>query len=140
MKIILLKNLDSIGVKGEVVNVKNGYAKNYLIPHEYAVLYSSKILKDFDLKIKAILSDSNSTKLNDITIMIPVKKKNDTEIYGVINSAKLSKIIKNLKLSLNIKHLANNLFITKLSNYKIEFKNKRTDKIIHIYLMLINTN
>ena len=72
--------------------------------------------------------------------MIPVKKKNETEIYGVINSTKLSKIIKKLKLKLNIKHLESNLFITKISNYKIEFKNKKTDKVIHIYIMLINTN
>ncbi|MCB1712679.1 MAG: 50S ribosomal protein L9, partial [Candidatus Riesia sp.] len=44
MKIILLKNLNRLGVKGEVVEVKNGYAKNYLIPHAYAVSYSTKIL------------------------------------------------------------------------------------------------
>lgn len=140
MKIILLKNLDRLGIKGEVVEVKNGYAKNYLIPHAYAVSYSTKVLKDFDSRIKGISLDSDSTKLNDITIMIPVKKKNETEIYGVINSTKLSKIIKKLKLKLNIKHLENNLFITKISNYKIEFKNKKTGKVIHIYIMLINTN
>ena len=140
MKIILLKNLENLGSKGDVINIKNGYARNYLIPQAYAVLYTSKFLKNFNPQSKAKVTALDEVKLNDTTIIIAVKKKNDQEIYGTINSLKLSKIIKKLKLKLNIKHLEDTIFITKISNYKISFKNKKTNKITYIYIMLINTN
>ncbi|HRX77045.1 MAG: 50S ribosomal protein L9 [Candidatus Cloacimonetes bacterium] len=37
MKVILLEHIENLGKKGEVVNVKRGYARNYLIPREYAI-------------------------------------------------------------------------------------------------------
>ena len=75
MKIILLKNLENLGSKGDVINIKNGYARNYLIPQAYAVLYTSKFLKNFNPQSKAKVTALDEVKLNDTTIIIAVKKK-----------------------------------------------------------------
>ena len=45
MKIILLKSYENLGKVGEIVNVKPGFARNYLIPNKIASLATSKILK-----------------------------------------------------------------------------------------------
>jgi len=45
MQVILVKDMDNLGSAQEVVNVKPGYARNYLIPHKYAIEASSSNLK-----------------------------------------------------------------------------------------------
>ncbi len=136
MKILLLKNLKKIGDKGDVIMVRNGYAKNYLIPKEYAIKYTKdsyeKNKYQNEKTIESILIE------NDITVIIPVKKKTEQEIYGAINSNKISKIIRKLKLKINVKHLPNDLNITKFSNYKLELNDKKLNKKTNIYIMLIN--
>ena len=47
MKIILLKGTQKIGKKGEIKEVKNGYARNFLIPNGYAVIATKENIKLF---------------------------------------------------------------------------------------------
>jgi len=47
MKVILRENLEKLGKRGDVVNVKDGYARNYLIPNKLAYEYSENNLKKF---------------------------------------------------------------------------------------------
>ncbi|HQB98443.1 MAG: 50S ribosomal protein L9 [Candidatus Cloacimonadaceae bacterium] len=55
MKVILLENIDKLGNRGEVVNVKRGYARNYLIPRDYALYatpYNMKRLGNIQEELK----------------------------------------------------------------------------------------
>jgi len=55
MKVILLENIEQLGNKGEVINVKRGYARNYLIPRDfalYATPYNMKRLSSIQLELK----------------------------------------------------------------------------------------
>lgn len=143
MNILLLKKIMNLGEAGTIVNVKNGYARNYLLPSSLAIVASNSNIKKFSIEPKekqVLFTDNLEKKLNDTTIIIPVKTKKNNEIYGIINTVKLFKIIKKLKLNLAIENLNNSIFFTKVSNYKIEFKNKKTDTIIYIYIMLIKVN
>jgi len=54
MKIILRENVENLGQIGEVVSVKNGYARNYLIPRSLAYFATPKALKAIELEKKAI--------------------------------------------------------------------------------------
>ncbi len=138
---MLLKTLNKFGMKGEIIDVKNGFAKNYLIPKCIATQIFKENIKDLtkliEKRTESYLFSHYNFELNNITIILPVKVKSNNEIYGVINNSKLSKIIKFLKLNLNIKDLTTNFFLKKIGNYKIEFFNKKTNIITNVYLMLI---
>lgn len=146
MKIILTEKIDKLGNIGDVVSVKNGYAKNYLFPKKKALS-----IKNFEIeKIREKLISTiekrkkddikNEEKLNNINIIIPVSVKKNEEIYGSFNLKRFSKIIKKLNLNLNMKNIENDFFAKKIGNYKISFKNKKINKQIEIYLTLLRVN
>ena len=54
MKVILKSDIDNLGSEGEVIEVKKGYARNYLIPRDLAVLATSGSLKQLDSRKKAL--------------------------------------------------------------------------------------
>mgnify|MGYP003331298029 CR=1 FL=1 len=53
MQVILIKDVDHLGGKDELVTVKNGYARNYLIPTKHAVEASPSNLKQLEERLKA---------------------------------------------------------------------------------------
>ena len=111
MKVILLENLKSIGSIGEVIDVKRGYARNFLIANKKA-LYASKENINQVEKIKIQLSKKdNEKKLEAKKIAEKINKKEFTvkklstenkELYGSVKPTEISKLIKE-KENLDIK-------------------------------------
>lgn len=141
MKVLLLENIKNLGQKGDIVNIKSGYARNYLIPFSKVLPFNSKNAIDLNknsLNVNNDYENKINNSLNNTTIIIPVKLKNNKEIYGSFNSVKLSRIIKKLNLKLSIKNLRNNIFLKNIGNYKIEFKTKNENISLFIILVSIN--
>jgi len=99
MDIILLKDLDKVGDKYSVVNVKDGYGRNYLIPQKMAVIANATNLKKLDeLKAKeeaeraARLSEFQETadQLKGKTLKIGAKSGTSGKIFGSITSIQIS--------------------------------------------------
>jgi len=68
MKVILLENIEKLGNQGEVVNVKRGYARNYLVPRDfalYATPYNMKRLGSIQEELKAI-EEKNILELKNL--------------------------------------------------------------------------
>ncbi|HAF08226.1 MAG: 50S ribosomal protein L9 [bacterium] len=94
MKIILRENIEKLGKRGDVVNVKDGYARNYLIPNKIAYEYSENNLKRFqqekikyeqkELKNKEIALQVKE-KLSSINLTIKQKVHDDDSLYGSIS-------------------------------------------------------
>ena len=103
MKVILLENLRSIGSIGEVIDVKRGFARNYLIANKKA-LYASKENVAQVAKIKTELAKKDNEKkqsAKDISEKINKKeykvKKLSTEnkeLYGSVKPTEIAKLIK----------------------------------------------
>tara|TARA_B100000674_G_scaffold482439_1_gene484874 strand:+ start:91 stop:549 length:459 start_codon:yes stop_codon:yes gene_type:complete len=103
MKVILLENLRSIGSIGEVIDVKRGFARNYLIANKKA-LYASKENIAQVAKIKTELAKKDNEKkqsAKDISEKIDKKeykvKKLSTEnkeLYGSVKPTEIAKLIK----------------------------------------------
>ena len=103
MKVILLENLRRIGSIGEVIDVKRGFARNYLIANKKA-LYASKENIDQVAKIKSKLAKKDNEKkqsAKDISEKInkkeyKVKKLNteNNELYGSVKPTEIAKLIK----------------------------------------------
>lgn len=103
MDIILLKDLDKVGDKYQVVTVKDGYGRNYLIPQKMAVIANATNLKKLDdLMAKeeaeraARLSEFQETadKLKGQTIKIGAKAGTSGKIFGSITSIQIASALK----------------------------------------------
>ena len=102
MKVILLENLKKIGSIGEIINVKRGYARNFLISKNKA-LYASKENIHRVEKIKSELSKKdNEKKLEAKKISEMINKKEysvnklcteNKELYGSVKPTEISKLI-----------------------------------------------
>ena len=102
MKVILLENLKKIGTIGEIINVKRGFARNFLIANQKALYASKENIKQVE-KIKAELNKKDLEKkksakliLDKINNKIFVVKKLVTEnkdLYGSIKPTEISKLI-----------------------------------------------
>ena len=103
MKVILLENLKKIGSIGEIIDVKRGFARNFLIANKKALSASKENIKEVE-KIKAQLSKKdNEKKLEAKNIAVKVNKKEFTikklstenkELYGSVKPTEISKLIK----------------------------------------------
>lgn len=103
MEIILLKELDKVGYKHEVVKVKNGYARNFLIPQGLAVIANADNMKKLDsLKEKEAQAElakldiykEMAAKLEGQTLKIPVKAGTSGKIFGSVNNTQVVTAIK----------------------------------------------
>ena len=103
MKVILLENLKRIGSIGEVIDVKRGFARNYLIANKKALYASKENIKEVE-KIKAELNKKDLDKKNEAK-EINEKLKNkefiikklsteNKELYGSVKPTEISKILK----------------------------------------------
>ena len=96
MKIILRKNVDKLGKVGDVVNVKDGYARNFLIPREFAYLAKEGAVKRVEVEKKKLLSLSEkakstaqelATKISDLQVTISMKVDGTTnKLYGSVSN------------------------------------------------------
>ena len=102
MKVILLENIQKLGSIGEVINVKRGYARNFLIAKKKALFASKENVKEVD-KIKTELSKKDMEKkkaakeiyekLKNKQLLIKKLSTENKELYGSVKPTEISKII-----------------------------------------------
>ena len=102
MKVILLENLRKVGVIGDVINVKRGFARNYLISKKKALYASKENIKEVE-KIKIELNKKDSEKkkiakaifekLNKKEYLIKKLSTENNELYGSVKPSEISKLI-----------------------------------------------
>ena len=102
MKVILLENIKKIGTIGEIIDVKRGFARNYLIANKKA-LYASKenisevgkIKNELSKKDneKKLLAKSLSEKINKKQYTVKKLSTENKELYGSVKPTEISKLI-----------------------------------------------
>ena len=103
MKVILLENLRKVGSIGEIIDVKRGFARNYLISKKKALFASKENIKEVE-KIKNDLNKRDHDKKNEAKV-IENKLKNkeykifklsteNKELYGSVKPTEISKVLK----------------------------------------------
>ena len=100
MEIILKKDVEGVGFKDDLVIVKNGYARNFLIPNGLAILATSsakKVLaeniKQQAVKDKKIIDDANklAKKITELELKIKAKAGEGSKLFGSINNVNIQK-------------------------------------------------
>ena len=102
MEIILKKDVANLGHADDIVNVKTGYAVNYLIPQGYAIMAtpSAKKMHEETLrqrahKIAKLVADAEAlaAKLAEITVKVAAKVSETGKIYGSVTTAQLAEAL-----------------------------------------------
>jgi large subunit ribosomal protein L9 len=98
MEVILKQDIENLGLEFDVVNVKPGYARNYLIPKGFALLATPKnkasleaTLKEREAEEAALVKTANDivAKLKEIVVSIPAKVGAGDKLFGSVNNADL---------------------------------------------------
>ena len=130
MKVILLENLKKIGSIGEIIDVKRGFARNFLISNKKALYASKENILQVE-KIKSQLSKKdNEKKLAAKKIAEKINKKvfnikklstENKELYGSVKPTEISKIIKeNEKLDIKPSMIQPIKEIKSLGKFKVK--------------------
>lgn len=95
MKIILRADVENLGRLGDVVAVKAGYGRNYLLPQGLAMLVTPGNLKAFELERKKLqarmdalraTADELSSRLAGVTLVIPMRVGDNDKLYGSVTT------------------------------------------------------
>ena len=102
MKVVLLENLKKIGTIGEIIDVKRGFARNYLIANKKALYASKENILEVE-KIKSALTKTDNEKkqkakaiyekVNKKVFQIKKLSTENNELYGSVKPTEISKII-----------------------------------------------
>jgi len=104
MKVILTKDVEKIGKAGALIKVKDGFARNFLLPKGYAIEASAGNLKKLkqdqekmalELEKKKGLAQELKSRLDSFSLNIPVLVKEDGSLYGSISDIDISTALKN---------------------------------------------
>ena len=130
MKIILLENLRKIGSIGDVINVKRGFARNYLIAKKKALYASKENIEEVE-KIKSALGKKDqekkkeakqiNEKINNKEYIIKKLSTENSELYGSVKPTEISKIIletDKIEIKPSLIQLVNE--IKSLGSYKVK--------------------
>ena len=103
MELILKQDVDKIGKAGSIIKVKDGFARNFLMPNNLAVPVTPANLKKLDeernkksaqaQKIKQE-AEELKTKILNLSLTMPVLTQEEDKLYGSITSQDLSKLLK----------------------------------------------
>ena len=105
MDIILLESLNKLGRAGEIVTVKDGFAKNFLIPEKKAIIANKKNKADLENRITQINSNNDKKiveanevkeKLDQKKISIAMEANDDGSLYGAVSQKSVSESIYSL--------------------------------------------
>lgn len=103
MKVILRKNFDQLGKVGDIVNVKDGYGRNYLIPRQIAYQATKGNILALEEEKKQILkkeakeldaAQKLSAEIEKVSITIPVKVGEEDKIFGSVTNQMIADSLK----------------------------------------------
>lgn len=103
MQIILMETISKLGRLGDIVNVKRGYARNYLIPQGKAQRATEQAIAKFELKraeLERNQADSQAAaqaiadKLEGLLVQITQKTSSDGKLFGSVTSANIAEALK----------------------------------------------
>lgn len=114
MELILKKDVDNLGFADDLVSVKNGYGRNFLIPNGHAVLATpsarkvlAETLKQRAYKEKKIVdaAQAEASKLTGLEVKITAKTGEGDKLFGSVSSADLAEALEKNGISLEKKYI-----------------------------------
>jgi len=126
MKLILKENVNGLGYKDDVVEVKSGYGRNYLIPQGKAVIASPSALKVLAEnqrqrahKLAQIKADAEAlaASLEGVSLTIGAKASSNGTIFGSVNAIQIAEALEKLGFNIDRKVIVLKDAVKELGNY-----------------------
>ncbi|KAB2824836.1 MAG: 50S ribosomal protein L9 [Candidatus Dadabacteria bacterium] len=131
MKVIFISDVESIGRQGEIKDVKEGLARNYLLPKKLAITATPGNLKIWEQKSVALKKKEDkvkgeaekfASKLNGLEIKIPVKVGEEEKIFGSVTSQSISDALGELGYEVSKKQIDLESPIKTLGKHEVTLK------------------
>jgi len=115
MQVILREDMDNLGKSGEVVTVKPGFGRNYLIPQGLAVLATAQDVarvahekRVITARNAKLMKDVQAAAdcLNQVSVSIPVQVGEEDKLYGSVTSRDIADALKEKGVTIDVKTLA----------------------------------
>ena len=139
MEIILIQDVNKLGQKDDIVNVKNGYGRNFLIPKGYAIAASSsaKKMHTENLRQKAhkeekikIAAQEIAGRLAGVKIIVGAKTSTSGKIFGSVNTIQIAESLKEKGFDIDRKNISlPEDQIKEVGNYKATIKLHREVRV-----------
>lgn len=140
MEIILKQDVENLGHKDEIVNVKPGYARNYLIPQGYAIMatVTAKKIHTENMKQKAhkeakLRSEAEAilAKMQGLSLRIATKTSSTGKIFGSINTIMIAEALEKEGFNIDRKNITlKGEAIKEVGNYNAHIKIYKNIKAI----------
>jgi len=131
MKIILREDVENLGKAGEVVKVKDGYGRNYLIPRQLAVLANVRNMKSLDHDRRTIETRAKKTRktaeataatLSAVSLTLPAKVGEEGKLFGAITSRDIAEALGKAGVTVDRKAIQLADPIKQVGDYKVKIR------------------
>ena len=131
MKVVLKDDIKNVGKMGQIVDVADGYARNYLVPRGLAVEANIKNLKSLEHEKKIIQekakkiknsAETLSDKISTMTLMIKAKAGDEGKLFGAVTSMDIAELLKNEGIEIDKKKIFLDEPIKRLGSYSVNIK------------------
>jgi large subunit ribosomal protein L9 len=131
MKVILRDDVKNVGRMGQVVNVADGYARNYLVPRGFAIEANTKNIKSLEHekriigeKVKRIKNSAQdlAKKISTITLTIKANAGEEGKLFGSVTTMDIAELLKNEGIEIDKKKISLDEPIKRLGSYSVNVK------------------
>lgn len=131
MKVILKEEVKNMGNMGQIVEVADGYARNYLVPKGLAVEANTKNIKSLEHQKRVIQEKSKkirnqaqelSNKITAISLVIKAKAGEEGKLFGSVTTMDIAESLKNEGMEIDKKKISLDEPIKRLGSYTVNIK------------------
>ncbi len=131
MKVILKEDIPNLGKAGQIIKVKNGYARNFLLPKGLALLADEKNMKLLEYQKKKIEeeakkkrqdAESIAQRLSEIQLNIKAKAGEDQKLFGSVTSKDIAEALEKEGIMIDKKQINILEPIKRVGEYEVEIK------------------
>lgn len=131
VRVFLKKDVTKIGFAGEIVNVSEGYASNFLIPQKLGVLVTSLNESGLSKKVKEVVNRKEAVKtktsmlaekIKNIKLTIKTKVHDDNKLYGSISAADIVDLLSKEGVSVSKSQVIFDSHIKSVGTFEVTIK------------------
>ena len=128
MKVILKEDVQNLGQQGDVVEVKSGYARNYLMPQKLAILFTNQQKKSIEeaqrVEERKLEREKDQLELvlkqvEDLSLSLKMQSEEDSKLFGSVTKLDIVKLLEENGITLDKKYVDLSSPIKTLGEHKV---------------------